>query len=377
MGPLEGVKVVEFAGIGPAPIVGMLLADLGAKVVLIERKVMNSNAATVDPAAMGKAALFKRGKQSITLNLSQSNDVEAALSLVADSDVLVEGFRPGVMERLGIGPEVCLQKNPKLIYGRMTGWGQTGPLAPSAGHDLNFSAITGALFYGSLPGDIPFPTPTLQGDVGGGSMSLALGILSALFHVNKTGKGQVVDAAISDGVIYNMMLLASLREQGVINDGKRNDFFSGAAPWCSTYRCADDRFVTVQALEPKFYQELISICGFGDDQDFTDQYDSSCWEAAKKKMSAFFGSRTQAECCSILEGTDACFAPVLNLAEAANYPHNQARESFICIDGVLQPAPAPKFSLTKQVVGRIPTLGEHNEDVLGPLGLYYKSKLSD
>ena len=244
MGPLEGVKVVEFAGIGPAPIVGMLLADLGAKVVLIERKVMNSNAATVDPAAMGKAALFKRGKQSITLNLSQSNDVEAALSLVADSDVLVEGFRPGVMERLGIGPEVCLQKNPKLIYGRMTGWGQTGPLAPSAGHDLNFSAITGALFYGSLPGDIPFPTPTLQGDVGGGSMSLALGILSALFHVNKTGKGQVVDAAISDGVIYNMMLLASLREQGVINDGKRNDFFSGAAPWCRRGICPVPKICT-------------------------------------------------------------------------------------------------------------------------------------
>lgn len=377
MGPLEGVKVVEFAGIGPAPIVGMLLADLGAQVVLIERKVMNSNAATVDPTLMGKAAFFKRGKKSITLNLSKCSDVEAALSLVAKADVLVEGFRPGVMERLGIGPEVCLEKNPKLIYGRMTGWGQTGPLAPSAGHDLNFSAITGALVYGGLPGDIPFPTPTLQGDVGGGSMSLALGILSALFHVNKTGQGQVIDAAISDGVIYNMMLLASLREQGVISDGDRNDFFSGAAPWCSTYRCADDRFVTVQALEPNFYQKLISICGFSDDPDFVDQYDKSCWQIAKKKMSAFFGSRTQAECCSLLEGTDACFAPILNISEAANHPHNQARESFIRIDGVLQPAPAPKFSLTKQVVGSIPDLGEHNDNILGPLGLYNKSNLSD
>ncbi|MCE0760781.1 CoA transferase [Marinobacter sp. G11] len=377
MGPLEGVKVVEFAGIGPAPIVGMLLADLGAQVVLIERKVMNSNAAAVDPTMMGKAAFFKRGKKSVTLNLREPSDVEVALSLVAKADVLVEGFRPGVMERLGIGPAVCLKKNPRLIYGRMTGWGQTGPLAPSAGHDLNFSAITGALSYGGLPGDIPFPTPTLQGDVGGGSMSLALGILSALFHVNKTGRGQVIDAAISDGVIYNMMLLASLREQGVIGDGKRDDFFSGVAPWCSTYRCADDRFVTVQALEPNFYHELISICGFSNDPDFVDQNDKSRWERAKKKMAAFFGSRTQAECCSILEGTDACFAPVLNLSEAENHPHNQARESFICIDGVLQPAPAPKFSLTKQVVGGIPTLGEHNEDVLGPLGLYNETKLSD
>lgn len=369
MGPLQGVKVVEFAGIGPGPIVGMLLADLGAQVVLIERKTMNSNAATVDPTKMGKAAFFKRGKQSITLDLRQSSDIEVALKLVAKSDVLVEGFRPGVMERLGIGPDVCLERNPKLIYGRMTGWGQTGPLAPSAGHDLNFSAITGALFYSGLPGDIPFPTPTLLGDVGGGSMSLALGIVSALLYANKTGKGQVIDAAISDGAIYNMMLLASLREQGVISDGKRNDFFSGVAPWCSTYQCADDRFVTVQALEPNFYQELISICGFADDPDFADQYDSSCWEVAKEKMSAFFGSRTQAECCSILEGTDACFAPILSLSEAANYPHNQARESFIRIDGVLQPAPAPKFSLTKQKVGSIPALGEHNDDVIRSLAL--------
>lgn len=369
MGPLQGVKVIEIAGIGPAPVVGMILADLGANVILVERKGENPNAATVDPAKMGKSAFFKRGKQSIALDLKKPRAIELVLNLVDEADVLVEGFRPGVLERLGLGPDTCMKRNKKLVYGRMTGWGQTGPLAQSAGHDINYLSITGALHYSGLPGDTPYPTPTLLGDIGGGAMSLALGISAALLHAHKSGEGQVIDAAICDGTIYNLTLMASLREEGVINEERGRDFFSAGSHWCNTYACADGRYVTVQALEPNFYQELIQRCGFADDPDFAQQHKKSLWPAAKQKMTEQFATKTQAEWCELLEGTDSCFAPVLTLPEAAAHPHNQSRNNFIESDGLMQPAPAPKFSVTSPSVGNIPGLGEHYETVLRQVGV--------
>jgi len=369
LGPLKGIKVVEIAGIGPAPVTGMILADLGAEVILVERKGENPNAAVIDPNKMGATAFFKRGKQSIALDLKEPQSVELVLKLVAQADVLVEGFRPGVMEQLGLGPDVCFLANKKLVYGRMTGWGQSGPLAASAGHDLNYLSITGALHHCGLPDDTPYPTPTLLGDVGGGAMSLALGITSALLHAHRTGEGQVIDAAICDGTIYNLALMASLREQGVISEERGHDFFSAGSHWCNTYSCADGRYVTVQALEPNFYRELITRCGFEDDPDFSQQHNRKLWPAARQKMADLFSSKTQAQWCEILEATDACFAPVLTLSEAAEHPHNRERNNFLNTDGLLQPAPAPKFSGTPQEVGRIPLLGEHNERVLRQLDL--------
>lgn len=369
MGPLKGIKVVEIAGIGPAPVTGMMLADLGAEVILVERKGENPNAAIIKSANMDSTAFFKRGKQSIALDLKQPQSVDIVLKLVAQADVLIEGFRPGVMERLGLGPEVCLGLNKKLIYGRMTGWGQKGPLAQSAGHDINYLSLTGALHYSGLAGDTPYPTPTLLGDVGGGAMSLALGITSALLHAQRSGEGQVIDAAICDGTIYNMTLLASLREQGMISEERGQDFFSAGSHWCNTYICADGRYITVQALEPNFYRELITRCGFEQDPDFGQQHNPKLWPAARNKMADLFAGKTQAQWCETLEGTDACFAPVLTLPEAAEHPHNQARNNFLNTEGVLQPAPAPKFSSTPQEVGGIPVSGEHNEMVLRQLGL--------
>lgn len=372
MGPLKGIKVIEIAGLGPAPVTGMILADLGAEVILVERKGNNPNAALTGSNAMDDAAFFKRGKQSIALDLKKPEAVALVLALVGQADVLIEGFRPGVMERLGLGPQVCFEANRELVYGRMTGWGQSGPLAQSAGHDINYLAITGALHHSSLPGDLPYPTPTLVGDIGGGAMSLALGITSALLHACTTGQGQVIDAAICDGTIYNMTLMASLCEQGVIKEERGSDFFSAASPWCNTYVCADGRSVTVQALEPNFYAELITLCGFADDPDFAQQHNANLWPAAKQKMTELFASQAQAHWCELLEGSDACFAPVLTLAEAAEHPHNQARANFVKNGEFVQPAAAPKFSQTQQELGAIPSLGEHTEALLQQLKLSTK-----
>jgi alpha-methylacyl-CoA racemase len=369
MGPLNGFKVIEIAGIGPAPVAAMMLADLGADVILIERKTNNPNAVSFDPTHMGETAFFKRGKRSIALNLKIPEAAELVLKLVSDADVLIEGFRPGVMERLGLGPETCFEYNTSLVYGRMTGWGQTGPLSKAAGHDLNYAAISGALNYCGLPGDAPFSTATVLGDVAGGAMHLALGIVSALLHAQRTGEGQIVDAAMCDGTAYMMTLFASLQKQGTIGDVRGGDFFTGGSHFCNTYATADKRYVTVQALEPDFYQELIILCGFSDDPDFVEQHNQENWPAAKEKMSLLFASKTQAEWCQLLEGTDACFAPVLTLDEAANHPHNRARNNFQEIDGHIQPAPAPKFSKTPQNVGLIPALGQHTQEILEESGI--------
>jgi alpha-methylacyl-CoA racemase len=368
MGPLNGFRLVEIAGIGPAPVAAMILADLGADVILVERKTENPNAVNFDPTHMGKAAFFKRGKRSIAVDLKKPESIELVLALASNADMLIEGFRPGVMERLGLGPDTCFEHNASLVYGRMTGWGQSGPLAQAAGHDLNYASISGALHYCGMAGDKPFPTATVLGDIGGGSIHLALGMVSALLHAQRTGVGQVVDAAVCDGTAYMMTLFASLREQGTIGDVRGQDIFTAGSPFCNTYVCADDRYVTVQALEPGFYRELITLCGFADDPDFASQHQQANWPAAKEKMEQLFASKTQAEWCSLLEGTDACFAPVLNLDEAAAHPHNQARDNFLDIDGSIQPGPAPKFSKTPQDVGAIPALGQHTREILEEIG---------
>ena len=368
MGPLQGIKVVEIAGIGPAPVGAMMLADLGAEVILVERRTSNPNAASVDPTHMGRAAFFKRGKRSIALDLKKPESIELVLELISRADILIEGFRPGVMERLGLGPEICFGHNADLVYGRMTGWGQNGPLAQSAGHDLNYASISGALHYCGMSGDMPFPTATLIGDIAGGSLHLVLGLVSALFHAQRTGEGQVVDAAICDGTAYMMTLFTSLREQGTIGDERGDDFFTAGAHFYNTYICSDKRYVTVQALEPDFYRELITICGFADDPDFAEQHKQASWPAAKEKMAKRFASKTQTEWCGLLEGTDACFAPVLNLDEAAAHPHNQARNNFQENQGCIQPAPAPKFSRTPQQMGSVPVLGQHAREIMEEIG---------
>jgi len=372
-GPLQGVKVVEIAGLGPAPMCGMILADMGADVVLIDRLGTNPNAPSLDQS--GKEAFFKRGKRSIAMDLKKPEAIAAALDLIDSADLLIEGFRPGVVERLGLGPDVCLGRNPKLVYGRMTGWGQTGPLADAAGHDINFIAVGGALYYSGMPDSVPYAPSTVIGDVAGGALMLALGLVSALHHSRSTGEGQVIDAAITDGTAYVSMLLAFFQASGILPDGSRgNDFLTGGAPWSNVYETADEQFVSIGSLEPAFYANLVAALEVKDDPDFADQWDKSRWPAAKAKLIAKFKSRTRAEWCELMEGTDICFGPVLNLAEAAAHPHNVARDVFVEIDGFVQPSPAPKFGKTKAQAGRIGDLGADTSSILAEVG-YSAEKL--
>jgi len=373
-GPLSGVRVVEIAGIGPAPHCGMMLADMGADVVLVERKGTNPNAAPLNED--GTHAFYRRGKRSIVMDLKQPAAVAAVRDLVATSDILIEGFRPGVMERLGLGPDICLERNPRLVYGRMTGWGQTGPLAQASGHDINYIAVAGALYYSGNPGEPPFTPSTVVGDVGGGAMSLAFGVVCALTHARVTGTGQVVDAAIVDGTAYMSMLLAFLRASGALSDGPRGDsFLTAGAHWYNSYECSDGGYITLGALEPGFYALLIEQLGMQDDPDFAIQMEKSKWPAAKAKLTALFKTRTRDEWSKLLEGTDVCFGPVLNMAEAAQHPHNVARNNFVEVDNHIQAAPAPKFSETTATAGRVGAVGADTADVLAALG-YTESKVA-
>ena len=363
MRPLEGMTVVEIAALGPVPICGMIFADFGAEVILVERQSMNPNAlkATIEHSS---STFYKRGKKSIVLDLKQSQGVDAILRLCESADVLIEGFRPGVMERLGLGPDVCLARNKRLVYGRQTGWGQTGPLAHAAGHDINYIALAGALYYTGHDGEAPFTPPTVVGDIGGGAMTLAFGILAALQHANKTGEGQVIDSAVTDGTTYMMTLLASARQMGLLGEPRGCSIFSGGAPWYQSFECADGEYITVGSLEPKFYQLLLEKCDLQDDPDFAEQFSKKNWPRALDTLRSLFRQKTRAEWCDLLEGTDVCFAPVLNLVEAAEHPHNIARETFVKVDGNLQPAPAPKLSRTPAIAGRVAELGEHTDDIL-------------
>lgn len=366
MGPLAGLKVVELAGLGPAPCAGMMLADMGAEVVLVERRHPNANSAGID--GVRAAGFVHRGKRSIAVDLKHPSSAEVVLRLIDRADIVIEGFRPGVMERLGLGPEVCHARNPKLVYGRLTGWGQTGPLSQAAGHDPNYVALSGALWHGGSAERPPTAPLTLVGDLGGGTMMLLFGLLGAVFHASRTGEGQVVDCAITDGSAYLSSLLWTMRHMGMLGGALGSGWGDFAAPWNDTYQCADGGFVTVCALEPRFYALLIERLGLTEDPVFAHQWDSSSWPEGKARMRTLFASRDRAHWCALLEGTDACFAPVLDPIEATKHPHNVARDVFIERDGLVQPAPAPRFSRSVPTAGSVPALGADADELLAELG---------
>lgn len=368
--PLQGITVVEICAVGPAPCAGMMFADMGAEVILVERKSPNQNAIDTGSVEDIRSVEFiHRGKKSIEIDLKKPEGVELVLKLIEKADVLIEGFRPGVMERLGLGPESCLQRNPKLVYGRMTGWGQEGPLAQSAGHDPNYIALSGALWYGGDNQRAPKAPLTVAGDVGGGTMILLWGLLCALFGVQRTGKGQVVDAAITDGSAYISSILWMMHCAGLLQDELGISWPDGGAPFNNTYACADGKYITICSVEPGFYQELIARLNLIDNPLFRVQSDTSKWPEAKSVLEEIFLSKTRDEWCSLLEGTDVCFAPVLNFPEATKHPHNIARKTFLNIDGVIQPAPAPKLSRNESTVGIPPKRGFHTELLLQGVGL--------
>jgi alpha-methylacyl-CoA racemase len=334
-GPLTGVKVVEFAGIGPGPFVGMVLSDMGADVLRIERK------GTPDPAP---ERLDARGRLAVELDLKQSHAIDVCLKLCELADIIFEGNRPGVMERLGLGPDVVLARNPRILYGRMTGWGQSGPYAAYAGHDINYLSLSGAL-HAIGTGDKPIPPLNLVADYGGGAVILVIGLLAGLIQSRASGKGQVIDAAMTDGAAYLMTYFYGRHAAGGWIDRRHANLLDGGAPFYDTYRCADDKWISVGALEPQFYALLLEKIG-PHEHLVQPQMERSSWPALHQSLRGIFATRTRQEWCDLLENTDACFAPVLSLAEAPVHPHNRARGTFTEIAGVVQPAPAPRFSGT-------------------------------
>jgi len=363
-GPLDGVKVVEFAGIGPGPFCGMLLSDLGADVVRIDRK---SAASRGEASPIDRFAVTARGRRSIALDLKHPEAIETCLKLIDTADLVFEGFRPGVMERLGLGPEVALGRNPKVVYGRMTGWGQFGPLANAAGHDMNYIALTGAL-YGIGTVEKPIPPLNLVGDFGGGALYLAFGMLAALTHARATGKGQVVDAAMTDGAASLMAMFYGFKAMGMWQEGRRNNMLDGGAHFYDTYRCSDGEWVAIGSIEPQFYALLLDKAGI-DDPQFQKQMSRADWPELNEKLAAVFASKTRAQWCDVMEGTDVCFAPVLSMEEAPEHAHNKARGTFLEVEGVVQPAPAPRFSVTPGKVQRPPpSVGAHTGEALADWG---------
>jgi len=351
MGPLQGLKIIEFAGKGPAPFCGMMFADLGADVVLIERASANSNSGAVETDGNSKHALYNRGKTILKVDLKDAASHAEVMALVAESDALIEGFRPGVMERLGFGPDTCHQHNGRLVYTRLTGWGQTGPLANAAGHEPNYLGITGALHYSGLNGTAPFSPGSYLGDMGGGAVMAAWGTISAIFHAQKSGQGQVIDAAITDGVAYLSTLVRSMCASGLIPPERGNTFLDGGAFWNNTYLCADGKYVTVCALEPAFFTELVNRMQLPVEEfSLQSQWDVQLWPILKAKMAAVFLQKTRDQWCELLEGTDACFGPVLDYDEAVTHPHNQARDVFFEVDGTTHVAPAPRFSVSRPAI---------------------------
>jgi alpha-methylacyl-CoA racemase len=339
-GPLQGLKVVEMAGIGPAPFAAMLLADLGAQVLRIRRP----GPGAIDPPEP-RFDVLARGRHSIQLDLRNAPLCEATLALVAHADVLIEGFRPGVMERLGLGPDACLGCNARLVYGRMTGWGQTGPLSHAAGHDINYIAVSGALHAIGRGGEAPVVPLNYIGDFGGGGMLLAFGVMCAVYESRRSGRGQVVDAAMTDGAALLSAMMYGMKAAGQWSNLRGENMLDGGAHFYGTYVCADGKYVAIGAIEPKFYATLRELCGV-EDPLFDQQMDPSQWPKLKHRLADVFKSRTRDEWCTLLEGSDACFAPVLDWDEAPAHPQNKAREAFVALDGVVQPAPAPRFSRT-------------------------------
>ena len=361
MGPLKGLQIIEMAGIGPAPFCGMVLSDLGANVIRVDR--------VTSAGSVSRQEASNRGKKSIAVDLKTTKGIEVVLNLVEASDALFEGFRPGVMEKLGLGPDVCLQKNKKIVFGRMTGWGQEGPLAFAAGHDINYISLSGVLATIGRPGAPPVPPLNLIGDYGGGGMLLALGLVAALFETKSSGKGQVIDAAMVDGSALLMTMIYTMRGMGLWKDSLGSNFLDGGAHFYDTYECKDGKYISIASIEPKFYQLLREITPL-EDSIFDDQLSRESWPEQKKALKEIFLKKTQQEWCGLMEGTDICFAPVLNMAEAPEHPHNKARNTFIELEGIVQPAPAPRFSRTVPEVCPAPAyVGEHTEEVLKSIGM--------
>ena len=362
MGALSGYKIIELSGIGPGPLCGMLLSDLGAEVIRIDRSH------TTMPQSDPKFDITGRNKKSICLNLKDKDSKDIFFKLIKDADALIEGFRPGVTEKLGIGPDDCLNVNPKLVYGRITGWGQDGPLSQSAGHDINYIALAGALFSIGQKDTKPSIPINLIGDYAGGTMFLAFGVCAALLSVSKTGKGQIVDAAMIDGVSSLLTILYSLSQSGIWNvDKKGTNIFDGGSPFYQVYETKDNKYISVGSLEPQFYQLLMDKLNLG--EDFKNQMDISKWPELIDKLENLFKSKTQNEWNDLLENTDVCYAPVLSINEAREHPHMKARNNFISIEDVVQPTPAPRFSKTNsESPKKAPKLGENNEEILLQLG---------
>ena len=366
-GPLSSLTVVEFAGLGPTPFAAMMLADNGARVIRIDRPRKSTGQGGME--SLLSADVLSRGRESIALDLKQPAARDVAMELVARADILIEGFRPGVMESLGLSPEACLQRRPSLIYTRVTGWGQHGPLAHSAGHDINYVALSGALHSTARVDQPPTPAPGLIGDFGGGGMLAAFGMLAAVLHARQTGIGQVVDVAVSDAAALLTALIQGWHSRGLWGDVAGTNSGDGGAHFYEVYRCADGKYVSVGAMEPQFYALLRQRCGL-EDPVFNAQWDATQWPELKDRMAVLFASRTRAQWCELLEGTDACFAPVLDLHEATLHPHNHARRVFAEVDGVRQPSPMPGFSATPVAhCAPIGVPGKQTEALLREIGI--------
>jgi alpha-methylacyl-CoA racemase len=360
MGPLEGVKILEIAGIGPGPFAAMMLSDMGAEVLRIDRA---QSVRGGDPAEPPADAL-NRGRRSLAVDLKNPEGVETVLKLVEKADALIEGFRPGVMERLGLGPDVCSERNPKLVFGRMTGWGQEGPMAQAAGHDINYIALAGALHPLGRKGEKPLPPLNLVGDFGGGGMLLAFGVACALVESQRSGKGQVVDAAMVDGASVLMTMMYGMLHMGFWQDERGVNLLDTGSHFYDTYETSDGKYVSIGSIEPQFYALLLEKTGLKDEE-LPRQMDRDQWPPMKEKISDIFKTKTRDEWCEIMEGSDVCFAPVLSMSEVDQHPHIAHRKTYVEVAGVKQPAPAPRFSRTPPEIVRPPAhAGQHSDEVL-------------
>ena len=364
MGPLEGVKILEIAGIGPGPFAAMMLSDMGAEVLRIDRAqgVHGGDPASPPPDTLG------RGRRSIGVDLKNPEGVEVVLKLVEQADALIEGFRPGVMERLGVGPEVCCERNPKLVYGRMTGWGQEGPMAQAAGHDINYIALAGALHPLGRAGEKPLPPLNLVGDFGGGGMLLAYGVVCALVESQRSGKGQVVDAAMVDGASVLMTMMYGMLHMGMWKDERGVNLLDTGSHFYDTYETSDGKYVSIGSIEPQFYALLLEKTGLAS-AELPKQMDRDKWPEMKERITEIFKTKTRDLWCEIMEGSDVCFAPVLSMSEVDEHPHIKHRDTYVEIAGVKQPAPAPRFSRTPPEVVRPPAhRGQHTDEALADWG---------
>jgi alpha-methylacyl-CoA racemase len=375
-GPLLGYKIIELAGIGPGPFAGMMLSDMGAEVVRVDRAE-----SVREGAAAPVSDVLGRGRRSIGVDLKNPGGRHTVLRLVEGADALIEGFRPGVTERLGVGPDDCLARNPRLVYGRMTGWGQDGPYAPAAGHDINYIALSGTLSMIGRAGEAPVPPLNLVGDFGGGGMLLAFGVVCALLEASRSGRGQVIDAAMVDGAALLAAMIHGFRAGGMWGDERGANILDTGAWYYEVYETADGGYVSFGSIEPQFAAEMLRITGLADDADgrgrLPEQNDRTAWPAMKERVAAMVKTKTRQEWCELLEGSDACFAPVLGAAEAPVYPHNKERGTFVDVAGIVQPAPAPRFSRTVAEIAGPPTAaGSDTERVLADWG-FSATEISD